>query len=246
MTVPPSRGGQDRAVLAAGHVHADHGHVGRPAQGAGDRRRPARPGRGRRPAPPGRPGRRRPAGRARPRSARPRPYAAPARRAAASDSEPDLPAPPMTATVLAPVRAPDGPPGRSAPARRRRRAPPGPARGSRSSGSTAAIERANRIAWPRAGTCSLRTVPAGQPVGDRQRGQRQRDQGGDPVARPAGRAASPARPRRPMPISMPPEPVTGFCILPRVRDDVQHLGAHRGAVAGVLGRTAAGSWPRRG
>ena len=34
---------------------------------------------------------------------------------------------------------------------------------------------------------------------------------------------------------MPPEPVTGFCILPRVRDDLQHLGPDRRAVAAVLG-----------
>ena len=37
ITVPPWRGGQDRAALAAGHVHADHGDVGRAARPA-DRR----------------------------------------------------------------------------------------------------------------------------------------------------------------------------------------------------------------
>ncbi len=37
-----------------------------------------------------------------------------------------------------------------------------------------------------------------------------------------------------MPTSIPPDPVTGFCILPRADDDLEHLGANRVAVARVL------------
>ena len=58
-------------------------------------------------------------------------------------------------------------------------------------------------------------VPAGQAVGDPQRGERERDEGRDPVP-----ARSPSGDCGPtsatVPMSMPPDPVTGFCILPRV------------------------------
>ena len=85
----------------------------------------------------------------------------------------------------------------------------------RSSGSTAAIERPNRMACPSAGTCSERPSQRGQPVGD--------GAAGSATATPASRPGRPTR--RPSgesgptssttPTSMPPEPVTGFCILPR-------------------------------
>ena len=58
MTVPPLGGGQDRAALAAGHVDADDGDVGR-ARRRRRRRRAGRSGRGRRRPRPRRRGRRR-------------------------------------------------------------------------------------------------------------------------------------------------------------------------------------------
>ncbi len=157
------RGGQHRAALAAGHVHAHHGHGGRAARrphGVGQRR----PGPGRRRSPPGRPAR-------------------PARTAAASASVGTTPM-----TVPAPAR-PGGRRGQRAALAARaedshhrgaRRpvgpASPGPApprttrsvragaphtsrtararAAGRSAGSTAAMDRPNRIACPAHGTCS--------------------------------------------------------------------------------------------
>ena len=175
-------GGQDRAVLAAGHVHADHGDVGRPAQRRGHRR-----GQRHRVAGVGEHHRRRPGRPATSRS-----------RSAALGTTPTVrrrrPAGPRPATATALARAADhrAPVRRRRSRRRRTRAVSAGAphtsstarasSGSRSSGSTAAIERANRIACPAHGTCSLRPVPAGQAVGDRQRGEGQRHQRGDPVA----------------------------------------------------------------
>ena len=56
ITVPPSAVARIAPCSQPGHVDADHGHVGRPAQRAGRPRRPAPPGRGRRRARPRRPG----------------------------------------------------------------------------------------------------------------------------------------------------------------------------------------------
>ena len=81
-------------------------------------------------------------------------------------------------------------------------------------------------ACPSAGTCSRAAVPAASPSVITQRGEGQRDQGGDPVADRQARAATRGPTSSTVPTSMPPEPVTGFCILPRVGDDVEHLGAH--------------------
>ena len=96
------------------------------------------------------------------------------------------------------------------------------------------MDRPKRTAWPWRRHPLGAPVPAGQAVGDDQRGEGQRHQRGDPVAHgePQGRLR--ARPRLTVPMSMPPDPVTGFCILPRVGHDVEHLGAHRLAVAAVL------------
>ncbi len=122
MTVPPCGGGQDRAVLAAGHVDADDGDVGRPAGGRDGR------GQGQRVAGVGDDDgvgqsacRASSCGLALDRDDADAP-AAPASAAAARDSEPDLPAPPRTATVGAwPARGIlAARPGRPAPVRRRR------------------------------------------------------------------------------------------------------------------------------
>lgn len=147
---------------------------------------------------------------------------APARRAAASDSDPLLPAPPITATFT----------GRGSPSRCRRATCSATTRavsagaphtsstardssGCRSAGSTAAIDRANRIAYPSQGTCSLRPsqraspsrIVSGVSVSDTSVATR------SPTVSPSGdrRPASST-----VPISMPPDPVTGFCIFPRV------------------------------
>ena len=160
--------------------------------------------------------------------------AAPARRAAASDSEPLLPAPPSTATVTL-VRRPyaarttrsvsAGAPHTSSTARASSR--------SRSSGSTAAIERANRIACPARGTCSLRPSQPAQPVGDRQRRQGQRDQRGDPVA-----GLEPQRRLGPDRLDGADQHAAGagdrIVHLAAGTDDLQDLGADRRAVAAVL------------
>ena len=115
----------------------------------------------------------------------------------------------------------------------------------RSSGSRAAIERPNRIAWPSAGHLLGAAVPAGQPVGDPQRGQGQRDQGRDPVARP-----QPQRRVRADLVDDADEHAAGagdrVLHLAARRDDLQHLRRGRRAVAVVLGRRAAGTTRRRG
>ena len=141
---------------------------------------------------------------------------APASLAAARLSEPDLPAPPMTATT--------GPGCVSAYCSTIRLVMAGAPQTSitarlsslgRSSGMTAAIERPKRTAYPSAGTCSLLAVPAREAVLDDERGQGEGDEGGDAVAdrRPRGDSGPTSST---VPTSMPPEPVSGFCILPRV------------------------------
>ena len=186
ITVPPCGGGQDRAALAAGHVHAHDRHVGR-AAGRLHCRRERRPGRARR--------------RSRPASASPA-----ARSAAASASSGTTP---MILAGAGPAGGGQRTATRSCPPRRARR-PRAPAAcdvraattrwvsaGAPHTSITAsgqrrragrraappAIERPNRIAWPAHGTCSDRAVPAGQAVGDDQRREAERDQRGDPVAR---------------------------------------------------------------
>ena len=83
-----------------------------------------------------------------------------------------------------------------------------------SAGSTAAIERPNRIAWPSHGTCSLRpsqraspsVMTSGVRLSDTRVAIR------SPGARPSGESGPTSSTT---PVSIPPEPVTGFCILPR-------------------------------
>ncbi len=144
--------------------------------------------------------------------------AAPASRAAASDSDPLLPAPPITATVGPPSPA-SGEAYRPTTRAVSAGAPhtsntASASSGSRSSGSTAAIERANRIAVPSHGTCSLRpsqpaspsVIASGVRVSDTSVATR------SPGRRPSGESGPTASTT---PISMPPDPVTGFCIFPR-------------------------------
>ncbi len=120
-------------------------------------------------------------------------FGAPARRAAASDSEPDLPAPPITATVGAAYPCDDarGQCGRAAHVQDRQRQLRvkiiGQYGGDRPSEQDRVTGGRHLLAHP---------VPAGQPVGDRQRRQRERDQRGDPVADREARAANRGRPRR--------------------------------------------------
>ena len=198
MTVPPLGGRQDRAALAAGHVDADDRDVGGAARarstavgqrdrvaGVGDRDHVGEPGRAR--------------------AGRPRAWCGTT--------------PMVRARAGAPgggqgqraglARAADRPRRRAAPvdvlahhpggqrrARRRRPSPPAPARpaGRRGAWRRWSGRRGSRTRRP--GTCSERPSQRGQPVLDHQRGQGQRDQGGDPVADRAGRAATPGRPPR--------------------------------------------------
>src|SRR4029453_13853318 len=85
---------------------------------------------------------------------------APAARAAASDRDPDLPAAPMTTTVFAAALSTTR--GGAAGAPQTSRTARDNASG-RSSGRTAAIERANRMAVPSAGTCSERPSQRASP-----------------------------------------------------------------------------------
>ena len=106
----------------------------------------------------------------------------------------------------------------------------------RSPGSTAAMDRPNRIACPAHGTCSDAPVPAGQAVGDGQRGQAERDQGGDPV--PGGQAERRVRARLvDHPGQHPAGPGHRVLHLAPVSDNLQHRGPHRL-------RAAAGSLPQ--
>jgi hypothetical protein len=147
---------------------------------------------------------------------------APASRAAASASDPDLPAPPSTATVTclgsvfitaAPryavtIRSVSaGAPHTSKTARA--------SSGGRSSGRTATTERPNRMACPCAGTCSDRPSQPRRPsvirngvrVSDTRVATRSPGLIGSVDVWPTSSTT---------PISMPPEPVTGLCIFPRV------------------------------
>ena len=100
----------------------------------------------------------------------------------------------------------------------------------RSSGRTAAIERAKRIAVPAPGTCSERPSQPARPSVMRSgvRVSETRVATRCPTARPSGDSGPTASTT---PMSMPPEPVTGFCILPRAADDLQDGGPDRVAVA---------------
>ncbi len=138
---------------------------------------------------------------------------APADRAAASDRQPDLPAAPRTTTERAPDRSTTRAVAAGAPqtSRTARETASG-----RSSGSAAAIERAKRIAVPSAGTCSDRpsharrssVIRSGVRVSETRVATR------CPTDSPSGESGPTASTT---PMSMPPDPVTGFCILPRVR-----------------------------
>ncbi len=216
-------------MLAARHVDADHGDVGRLAQRAGPPR-PARPGRGRRRSPTvvGEAGRPQPVGLAVGRAPRPTVRRAPARRAAASASEPLLPAPPSTATVSpawTTLLVGAGAPHTSSTARR---ALGGKVFGKLRHDRPGEQDRVR----PSAGTCSL---PPSQPlrpsvirsgvsvsetsVATRSPTARCRGSGGQPPRR--HRSAS-RRNRSP-----------GWH-LATVLHDAEHLGAHRITVAGVL------------
>ena len=137
---------------------------------------------------------------------------APASLAAARLREPDLPAPPMTATTGASYSSTmrlvmAGAPQTSMTARLS-------ALG-RSSGMTAAMERPKRTAYPSAGTCSLLPSqparPSSMTSGVRVRETRVATR--SPALRPRGDSGPTSST---VPTSMPPEPVSGFCILPRV------------------------------
>src|SRR5690349_9951372 len=140
---------------------------------------------------------------------------APASRAAVNASDPLLPAPPSTATVTGPAAAccrttrsvNAGAPHTSNTA--------SASSGARSSGSTATTERPNRIACPAAGTCSLSPSQPARPsvtasgvrVSDTSVATRSPAFTGNGDCGPTSSTT---------PISIPPEPVTGLCILPRV------------------------------
>ena len=137
---------------------------------------------------------------------------APASLAAARLSEPDLPAPPITATTGASYCSTirlviAGAPQTSITARL---SPLG-----RSSGMTAAIERPKSTAYPSAGTCSERPSQPSRPS-SMTSGVRVRETSvatRSPALRPSGDSGPTSST---VPTSMPPEPVSGFCILPRV------------------------------
>ena len=160
--------------------------------------------------------------------------AAPARRAAAADSDPLLPAAPRIA-----VTGPAPPPACAAALTTRSVSAGAPhtsstARDSgtgRSSGSTAAMDRPNRIAWPAQGTCSDRPSQRARPSvmasGVRLRETRVAIR--SPGFRPSGESGPTSSTT---PVSMPPEPVTGLCILPR-----------RAMIPATAARTAAPSPP---
>ena len=156
--------------------------------------------------------------------------AAPAALAAARLSEPDLPAPPMTATVGASycstMRAVSaGAPQTSMTLRARSVG--------RSSGITATMERPKRTAYPSQGTCSLRpshrSSASSMTSGVRVRETRVVTL--SPGRRPSG-DRSPTSST--VPTSIPPEPVSGFCILPRAATISRTSRAHLVAVAVVL------------
>ena len=164
---------------------------------------------------------------------------APASLAAARLSEPDLPAPPMTATT--------GPGCVSAYCSTIRLVMAGAPQTSitarlsslgRSSGMTAAIERPKRTAYPSAGTCSLlpsqRARPSSMTSGVRVRETRVATR--SPAWRPRGDSGPTSST---VPTSMPPEPVSGFCILPRVATISRT--SRRTRVAVVL-RACCSSW----
>ena len=222
-------------MLAPGHVDADDRDVGRAArrldrrgQGHGVARVGERDGVGER-----RLGQQR--RRSRSTGTTPMVRAAPARRAAARASEPLLPAPPMTATTggrpwatyfatTRAVRA--GAPQTSMTA--------SASSAGRSPGRRAAMERPKRIGVPVAGhlLAARRPSAPGRPRSrSGVRVSETRVATRSPTARPSGLSGPTSST---VPTSMPPEPVTGFCILPRVRDDLEHLGADGVAVAAVL------------
>ena len=77
------------------------------------------------------------------------------------------------------------------------------------------MDRPKRIAWPPAGTCSLRpshrSSPSVNTSGVRDRDTRVATR--SPTARPSGLFGPTSAT---VPTSIPPDPVTGFCILPRL------------------------------
>src|SRR3954452_20506412 len=147
-------------------------------------------------------------------SSRTRPVStvAPACRAAARLRQPDFPAAPSTVTARAAVRSTTRAVAAGAPQTSSRASETA---SGRSSGRTAAIDRAKRIAVPAAVTCSDRpsqraspsVIRSGVSVSETRVATRW------PTASPSGDSGPTASTA---PMSMPPEPVTGFCIFPRV------------------------------
>ena len=211
-------GGQDRAALAAGHVDADDGDVGR-AAGGGRPRRAGRSGRGRR--------RRRPRRRARPvaqqrglglvRHDADRARGARVRRAAARLSEPDLPAPPIDgddralASACATCRHDARGQGRGAADVHHGQAERGGQVVGDDGGDRAAEEDGVAVGGAPA-RCGRPSAP-GRPRSPAGSGVREtRVATRSPTSRPSGDSGPTSST---VPTSMPPEPVTGFCILPR-------------------------------
>ena len=228
MTVPPLGGGQDRAALAAGHVDADDGDVGR-AAGGRPRRRAARPGRGRR--------RRRPSSASRRCRAAGRPRASVrARRRWCGGRRRRGPRPGTASRTCRRRRSrrPTGPRRTAAttPAlgqrrgaadvhHRQRRARVGGRRGARRRSSGRTGSRSRRPAPARCGRPSASrpsSITSGVRVSETSVATR------SPTARPSGDSGPTSST---VPTSMPPEPVTGFCILPRLGDDLEHLARAR-------------------
>ena len=236
MTVPPGRGGQDRAALAAGHVDADHGDVGRPPDGrrhrvaqgdrvagigdhhlVGEAGLPQERGLGlvghhADGAPGARVARRGQAQRA--------------GLAGAADHGDHRPAS-YCATTRRGQR-------RGAADVHHRQAEVGRQVVGDAGGDRAAEQDGVPVARHLLGAA----VPAGQAVLDHERGEGERDQRGDPVADRQARAGTPGPTSSTVPTSMPPEPVSGFCILPRVGDDVEHRAAYAVTVPSVACRSS--------
>ena len=95
------------------------------------------------------------------------------------------------------------------------------------------MERPNSTAYPSQGTCSLvpsqRASPSSMTSGVSVSETRVATR--SPTSSPRG-DSSPTSST--VPTSIPPEPVTGFCILPRVATISSDLGPDRSPVAGVL------------
>ena len=240
MTVPPLGGRQDGAALAAGDVDADHGDVGRAAGGAATASRRATGSRA---------------------SATTTSSASPLSRSSVGlglvRDDADRARAPASRAAARLQRAATCRPADDGDDRRRcavdaaAHDPRGERRGAadvhdRQAQSRAAGRRGARPRWSgRRGSRSRRRAPARERPSQRARpssitsGVRvseTRVATRSPTARPSVDSGPTSST---VPISMPPEPVTGFCILPRSATIVEHLRAYGVAVAAVLGRQLA-------